>query len=62
MWAQTWGNLFDMVVPYPDVKKKDLTQILLDNEYTPEKLFRVIIFNLHSTETRAIFIPIFGLA
>ena len=43
MWAQSWSNLFDLVAPYPDVKQVNLTQILIDKEYTPEKMFKVII-------------------
>jgi hypothetical protein len=41
MWAQSWGNLFEMLAPYPDATKVDLTQILKDKNFTTEKIFRV---------------------
>ncbi len=46
MWAQSWTNLFDLVVPYPDVKITNLTKILIEKEYTPEKMFKVIILKI----------------
>ncbi len=49
MWAQSWGNLFEMLAPYPDATKVDLTQILKDKNFTVDKIFRVInfFFNLN---------------
>ena len=41
MWAQQWSNVFDMVAPYPNATKIDLTQILKDQKYTPDRIFRV---------------------
>jgi hypothetical protein len=46
MWAQSWGNLFEMLAPYPDATKVDLTQILKDKNFTTEKIFRVKKFFL----------------
>lgn len=45
MWAQTWENIFGLVKPYPDVEGPNVTQLLLDNKYTPIKMFQVGIFS-----------------
>lgn len=29
MWAQTWGNIADLGVPYPDVQAEDVTKYLV---------------------------------
>ena len=47
MWAQSWGNLFEMLAPYPDATKVDLTQILKDKNFTVDKIFRVKQFLLN---------------
>ena len=47
MWAQSWGNLFEMLAPYPDATKVDLTQILKDKNFTVDKIFRVKKFFLN---------------
>lgn len=39
MWAQTWGNLFPLVKPYPDASEIDVTSALLEQNYTPLKMF-----------------------
>lgn len=41
MWAQEWGNIYDIVAPRGagDVGY-DLTQLLVANKYTPEKIVR----------------------
>ncbi len=44
MWAKSWGNLFEMLAPYPDATKVDLTQILKDKNFTVDKIFRVMRF------------------
>ena len=43
MWAQEWDNIYDIVAPYPNAQKSNLTKILLDNGYTPTKMFKVAI-------------------
>lgn len=30
MWAQTWGNIIDLCIPYPDVPSIDITEALLE--------------------------------
>lgn len=29
MWAQTWGNIAELGIPYPDVKPEDITKYLV---------------------------------
>jgi peptidyl-dipeptidase A len=41
MWGQTWENIYDLVVPYPNVKSLNLTKILIEKKYTPIKMFQV---------------------
>ena len=41
MWAQSWSNIFEMVMPYPNATKFDLTQILKEKEFTAKKIFDV---------------------
>lgn len=41
MWAQTWENILDVVKPYPNVTAANVTRILLENGYTPVKMFKV---------------------
>ena len=41
MWAQSWSNIFEMVKPFPDAIKVDLTQILKDKGFTAKKIFDV---------------------
>ena len=28
MWAQSWSNIADFILPYPDLKNADLTEEL----------------------------------
>lgn len=35
LWAQDWSNLYDIVVPYPQFDKLDVTNELLQQEFTP---------------------------
>lgn len=30
MWAQTWGNIMDLCLPYPDVPSIDITDALIN--------------------------------
>ena len=41
MWAQSWENIYDLVLPYPKAKKVNITKILNDKKYTPIKMFKV---------------------
>ncbi len=39
MWAQTWGNINDLVEPEGAAPAYDLTERLVANDYTPIKIF-----------------------
>jgi peptidyl-dipeptidase A len=39
MWAQEWTNIFDLTVPYPNKTSVDVSQAMLDQNYTPLKMF-----------------------
>lgn len=39
MWAQTWGNIGDLVEPEGAAPSYDLTERLVANDYTPIKIF-----------------------
>lgn len=41
MWAQNWDNIFDIVAPYPNEPEINITQILIDNNYTLIQMFKV---------------------
>jgi len=41
MWAQNWENIYDLVVPFPNIKQTNLTQILLEKNFTSIKMFHV---------------------
>ncbi|WP_374763303.1 M2 family metallopeptidase [Yunchengibacter salinarum] len=38
MWAQQWGNIFDIVKPEGAGQSYDLTALLTENDYTPVKM------------------------
>ncbi|XP_008477363.1 angiotensin-converting enzyme [Diaphorina citri] len=40
MWAQTWGNIYDIVVPYPEKTPPDVSAELVRQGYTVHKMFR----------------------
>lgn len=40
MWAQSWDNIFDLVAPFPNEKQMNFTKVLVDNEYTPIRMFK----------------------
>ncbi|XP_053870375.1 angiotensin-converting enzyme isoform X2 [Malaclemys terrapin pileata] len=40
MWAQSWSNIFDLVVPYPSATKVDATPAMQKQGWTPEKMFQ----------------------
>lgn len=39
MWSQSWSNIGDFTVPYPDVAEESLTQELVKQNYTPRRIF-----------------------
>lgn len=39
MWAQSWGDIRELVLPYPNASKLDITSELLKQNYTPLKMF-----------------------
>ncbi|CAF0741045.1 unnamed protein product [Brachionus calyciflorus] len=41
MWAQSWENIYELVTPYPDVRAFNLSQNLLEQNYTVEKMFKL---------------------
>ncbi|KAJ8918902.1 hypothetical protein NQ315_016804 [Exocentrus adspersus] len=40
MWAQSWGNLADLVMPFPNITKMDVDAALKEQGYTVLKLFQ----------------------
>lgn len=41
MWAQSWSGISDLVLPFPDVAGPNVTQLLIENGYTPIRMFKV---------------------
>lgn len=41
MWGQNWESIFDILVPYPNVKSENITDRLISLGFTPQKLFEV---------------------
>lgn len=39
MWAQSWNNVFDLVIPYPSATKVDATPAMVSQKWTPLKMF-----------------------
>uniref|UniRef100_T1E6J3 Angiotensin-converting enzyme n=1 Tax=Crotalus horridus TaxID=35024 RepID=T1E6J3_CROHD len=39
MWAQSWANIFDLVMPFPDATKVDATPAMIKQGWTPKKMF-----------------------
>ena len=40
MWAQSWGNIYDLVAPENTAPAYDLTEILKEKEYTPIRMVK----------------------
>ncbi|XP_051015235.1 angiotensin-converting enzyme-like protein Ace3 [Acomys russatus] len=40
MWAQSWDNILDLVLPYPKKPPEDITKIMKSQHWRPEKLFQ----------------------
>ncbi|MFK8053921.1 MAG: M2 family metallopeptidase [Woeseiaceae bacterium] len=38
MWSQSWGNIYDLVEPYPGVASADVSAALVEQEYTPVQM------------------------
>ncbi len=38
MWAQTWGNIYDLVGPAESDPGFDLTELLVENDFTPTQI------------------------
>ncbi|ELT90813.1 hypothetical protein CAPTEDRAFT_166512 [Capitella teleta] len=41
MWGQTWDNIFDLVVPFPDKQTVDVTSALQQQKYNATAIFRL---------------------
>ncbi|XP_077996679.1 angiotensin-converting enzyme-like [Glandiceps talaboti] len=41
MWAQSWGNVLDLVLPYPDKTSIDITPELVKQGYDATKMFEL---------------------
>ncbi|NWR35416.1 ACE enzyme, partial [Tachuris rubrigastra] len=39
MWAQSWSNIFDLVIPFPDATKVDATPAMKKQGWTPKRMF-----------------------
>ncbi|KAM6163158.1 angiotensin-converting enzyme-like isoform 2-T2 [Rhynchocyon petersi] len=39
MWAQTWSNIYDLVVPFPSAPTLDATEAMIKQGWTPRKMF-----------------------
>ncbi|XP_075767286.1 angiotensin-converting enzyme [Pelodiscus sinensis] len=39
MWAQSWSNIFDLVMPFPSASKVDATPAMQKQGWTPQKMF-----------------------
>ncbi|XP_054986975.1 angiotensin-converting enzyme isoform X2 [Sorex araneus] len=39
MWAQTWSNIYDLVVPFPSAPKLDVTENMIKQGWTPKRMF-----------------------
>ena len=38
MWSQTWGNIYDLVAPYPNEQGLDVTKALVEQKYDAVKM------------------------
>ena len=41
MWAQTWDNINDIVVPYPKEDQINITALLKKKKFNTMKMFKV---------------------
>ncbi|XP_033039941.1 angiotensin-converting enzyme isoform X2 [Trachypithecus francoisi] len=40
VWAQTWSNIYDLVVPFPSAPSMDPTEAMLKQGWTPRRMFK----------------------
>ena len=43
MWAQDWGNIYDILAPYPNVSQTNLTQAMLAQVITRVRTARLVV-------------------
>ncbi|XP_063216925.1 angiotensin-converting enzyme-like isoform X2 [Bacillus rossius redtenbacheri] len=41
MWAQSWSNIYDLVVPFPNATSVDVTSALKEKGYTARRMFEM---------------------
>ncbi|XP_059487086.1 angiotensin-converting enzyme-like [Neocloeon triangulifer] len=41
MWAQSWDNIYDILEPFPNATKIDITQAMIDQGYDVPRMFAV---------------------
>lgn len=41
MWAMVWNNLYNFTIPYPNRPNIDITENLIKNNYTAQKMFKL---------------------
>lgn len=41
MWAQTWNNIYDMMIPFPDKPNIDVTNEMVKQGYDATRMFKV---------------------
>ncbi|VVC45911.1 Zinc finger C2H2-type,Peptidase M2, peptidyl-dipeptidase A [Cinara cedri] len=41
MWAQTWGRVDDFTRPYPTIDEVNPTTTMINQNYTPKKMFKI---------------------
>lgn len=39
MWAQSWSNIYDLLVPYPNAAQVDATPAMIAQKWTPKRMF-----------------------
>ncbi|XP_074199548.1 angiotensin-converting enzyme isoform X1 [Camelus bactrianus] len=40
MWAQSWSNIYDLVVPFPSAPRMDVTEAMIKQGWTPQRIFK----------------------
>ncbi|XP_066442305.1 angiotensin-converting enzyme isoform X2 [Eleutherodactylus coqui] len=40
MWAQSWSNIYELGVPYPNAAQVDATPAMIAQKWTPERMFQ----------------------
>ncbi|XP_069808556.1 angiotensin-converting enzyme [Dendropsophus ebraccatus] len=39
MWAQSWSNIYELLVPYPNAAQVDATPAMIAQKWTPKRMF-----------------------